>query len=395
MGGPGLSDFFKFSNPLFLDAFVAVVLYLINRILTWRRFPRIAEGVREASLVFIVFMFYDASRYFALDEEDTAKANGLKVIRFEEAIHIDIEQRMQKLIFPMEDFGKFLNHFYLGAHWGGLIIFFVWAYARVIFASQNKMERRRAEYVQFRGRFIIMNIIAACSFMAYPCAPPRLFPELGFGDMLKDLGKTDVYTGTRRWVNPYAAMPSMHQGYSLLFATTIIIMLRSEILAQASGVEPDEEDDDIESGQAQQAKLQAPSSGLRATLTTLRARYQQYRVLSNSTRNDSRKLFYISLIPLVFLIYPAFMFVVIVATGNHFVLDALAGAGAMVLALALYPIVLRVIMFVRNLIVTCTTRALAYVSERVFGVKKTEVELSEVNEKEKEEKKGFLAEPSV
>lgn len=172
-------------------------------------------------------------------------------------------------------------------------------------------------------------------------------------------------------------------------------MLRSEILAQASGVEPDEEDDDIESGQAQQAKLQAPSSGLRATLTTLRARYQQYRVLSNSTRNDSRKLFYISLIPLVFLIYPAFMFVVIVATGNHFVLDALAGAGAMVLALALYPIVLRVIMFVRNLIVTCTTRALAYVSERVFGVKKTEVELSEVNEKEKEEKKGFLAEPSV
>lgn len=58
-------------------------------------------------------------------------------------------------------------------------------------------------------RFILMNIIAACSFMAYPCAPPRMFPELGYDDMLKDLGKTDVYTGTRRWVNPYAAMPSM------------------------------------------------------------------------------------------------------------------------------------------------------------------------------------------
>ena len=54
-----------------------------------------------------------------------------------------------------------------------------------------------------------MNILAAMSFMLYPCAPPRLFPELGYNDMLKDLGKTDVYTGTRRWVNPYAAMPSM------------------------------------------------------------------------------------------------------------------------------------------------------------------------------------------
>lgn len=64
-----ITEFFKFSNPLFLDAFVAIVLYSLCRILAWRRFPRIAEGVKEASLVFIVFMFYDASRYFALDEE--------------------------------------------------------------------------------------------------------------------------------------------------------------------------------------------------------------------------------------------------------------------------------------------------------------------------------------
>jgi len=288
-----------------------------------------------------------------------------------------------------EEFGKFLNHFYLGAHWGGLIIFFVWAYARVIFASQNKMERRRKEYVQFRGRFIIMNIIAACSFMAYPCAPPRLFPELGYGDTLKDLGKTDVYTGTRRWVNPYAAMPSMHQGYSLLFATTIIIMLRSEILALASGVEPDEEDDDLESGQ--QAKLQPAPTGL---LATLRTRYQQYRVLSSATRSDSRKLFYISLVPFVFFIYPMFMFVVIVATGNHFTLDALAGAGAMVLAVLLQPPVLRAILLVRDAIMRAGRACVAYIAEHVFGVRSKEVELTEVmKEKESEEKKGFLADP--
>eukprot|EP00026_Physarum_polycephalum_P009629 Phypoly_transcript_09758.p1 GENE.Phypoly_transcript_09758~~Phypoly_transcript_09758.p1 ORF type:complete len:394 (+),score=76.23 Phypoly_transcript_09758:149-1330(+) len=389
---PEISEFFKFSNPLFLDAFVAVVLYSLCKLLAWRRFPRISEGIREASLVFIVFMFYDASRYFALDSEEKAKENALKVIRFEQAIHIDVEKPMERFAMVHEEFGKFLNHFYLGAHWGGLVIFFVWAYARVIFASQNKMERRRKEYVQFRGRFIIMNIIAACSFMLYPCAPPRLFPELGYGDTLKDLGKTDVYTGTRRWVNPYAAMPSMHQGYSLLFATTIIIMLRSEILAQASGVEPDEEDDDIESGQ--QAKLQPTPSGLLATLAQLRTRYQQYRVLSYATRSNSTKLFYISLLPLVFLIYPAFMFVVIVATGNHFTLDALAGAGAMGLAVLLQPPVLRAVLFVRDAILRAGHACVAYVAEHVFGVRSKEVELTEVKEKESEEKEGFLADPS-
>ena len=149
------TEFFKFSNPLFLDAFVAVVLYSLGRLLAWRKFPRVAEGIREASLVFIVFMFYDASRYFALDEEypsfssiisssislssyhsylyvsctiilhkfflipqrATAKENGLRVINFEKATHIDIEKPLQRFAMTHQDFGKFLNHFYLGAHW--------------------------------------------------------------------------------------------------------------------------------------------------------------------------------------------------------------------------------------------------------------------------------------
>lgn len=378
------SDFFKFSNPLFLDAFVAVVLYIVCRLLA-KKFPRISAGVREASLVFIVFMCYDASRYFALDSEYLAKENGRKVIDFEKQIHIDIEISMQTFTFAHEDFAKFLNHFYLGAHWGGLVIFFVWAYARVIFASPTKMDRRRREYVQARGRFIIMNMIAACSFMAYPCAPPRQFPELGYRDSLLDVGKTDVYTGTRRFVNPYAAMPSMHQGYSLLFATTILIMLRSEILA--SGVtEPDEEEDDIESGKLEDNN----TSSLRSHFNTLWSRYEKYHILSHATRSNANKLFYISLLPFAFLLYPLFMFVVIVATGNHFVLDAIAGACAMGLACLFYPFVLRGINWVRAKLVVVYSLVMTRLSLCFFGVK-NEVEMGEVMEEEKsEEKKGFL-----
>jgi len=293
---------------------------------------------------------------------------------------------MQTFAVSKEDYAKFLNSFYLGAHWGGLIIFFVWAYARVIFASPNKMERRRREYVQARGRFIIMNMIAACSFIAYPCAPPRQFPNLGFKDTLLSIGHTDVYSNTRRWVNPYAAMPSMHQGYSLLFAVTIVIMLRSEILA--STVEPDEEEDDIESGKKlENDSSTAYTSGLRTMLTQVRVRYGKYHVLSRATRSDARKLFYVSMLPYAFLLYPAFMFVVIVSTGNHFVLDALAGAAAMGLAVLFFPIVLRCILWTRSKIVRLYNIALASLSERLFGVK-TEVEMD--TKDKSEEKKGFL-----
>lgn len=381
-----VAEFFQFSNPLFLDAFVAVVLYIVCRLLE-KKLPRIAAGIREASLVFIVFMCYDASRYFALDEEEEAKANGQKVIDFEKLIHIDVEIAMQTFAFAHEEFAKFLNHFYLGAHWGGLVVFFVWAYARVIFASPSKMERRRKEYVEFRGRFILMNMIAACSFMAYPCAPPRQFPEQGFKDFLLDVGKTDVYSNTRRFVNPYAAMPSMHQGYSLLFAATVVIMLRSEILA--AGAEPDEEEDDIEYGKLEDYN----TSGLRFFFNQLRSRYDKYHLLSKSIRGDARKLFYISLLPFSFLLYPLFMFVVIVCTGNHFVLDAIAGACAVGLACIFYPPLLKFILWVRKNSYLLGCFILSKISKFFCGVVQ-DVELNSISTKENDEKKeenvGFL-----
>jgi len=375
--------FFVFSNPLFLDAFVAVVLYFVYRMGS-KRFPRVSEGIKEASLMFLVFMCYDASRYFALDEQSEAIRNAKLVIGFENKTHIDFEIPMQKFAVAHVQFAKFLNKFYLAAHWGGLVIFFVWAYSRVIFGSPNKMVRRRREYVQARGRFIIMNILAAISFMAFPCAPPRAIP--GYVDTMAVISNYDVYSSTRRWVNPYAAMPSMHQGYSLLFAITIVIMLRSEILA--SGVEPDE--DDADSG-----KLATPKSGLRATLSQLMRRYNQYHVLSVDTRRNATKLFYLSLLPFVFLLYPAFMFVVIVSTGNHFVLDAVAGATAMGLSALAYPLVLRVVLWVEGTVMTRANETLTRISTRILG-EKVDIEMGdykkvEMEKVKEEEKKGFLS----
>lgn len=373
-------EFFVFSNPLFLDAFVAIVLYLVYR-LGSKRFPRVSEGIKEASLMFLVFMCYDASRYFALDEQSKAVRNAYLVIGFENKTHLDFEIPMQKFAVAHVQFAKFLNKFYLAAHWGGLVIFFVWAYSRVIFGSPNKMVRRRMEYVQARGRFIIMNILAAISFMAFPCAPPRAIP--GYVDTMAAISNYDVYSSTRRWVNPYAAMPSMHQGYSLLFAVTIVIMLRSEILA--SGVEPDEDDADSE-------KLAPPKSRLRALLSLVMRRYNQYHVLSVATRRDASKLFYLSLIPFVFLLYPAFMFVVIVSTGNHFVLDAVAGATAMGLAALAYPLVLRAVLWVEGTVIKRASDALTRMSARILG-EKIDIEMGDykMEKVKEEEKKGFLS----
>jgi len=374
---------------LFLDGLVSVVLYVVYRLLA-KKFPRISEGIKEVSLIFLVFLCYDASRYFALDEEYEAKHNAELVIAFENKTHIDIEIPLQKLVLKHPDFAKFLNSFYLGAHWGGLVLFFVWAYGRVLFAPAAKKERRRSEYVTARGRFIIMNMLAAFSFMAYPCAPPRYFPELGYTDTLASVSHADVYSNTRRFVNPFAAMPSMHQGYSLLFALTIVLMLRSEIFASA--IEGNDSDDESTTTSGAEKTLDFEDSrraALREYVSDLARRYRSYRVLSPATRRSPRRLSLVALLPCVLLGYPMFMFVVIIGTGNHFVLDALAGACAFGLACLIVPIVSRAITLVEERAVPRAAAALTRMSMRMLGEKGVDIEMGVKGE---EEKRGFLAE---
>jgi len=383
------SDFFKLSNPLFMDACVAVVLYAVYRLLA-KRFRRISEGIKEASLMFLVFMCYDASRYFALDSADVAIHNARLVIGFENKTHIDIEIPLQKIIVKHEEFAKFLNSFYLGAHWGGLVIFFVWAYARVLFAPEAKMERRRSEYVTARGRFIIMNILAAISFISFPCAPPRQIPDGGYIDTLSQISHADVYTNTRRFVNPYAAMPSMHQGYSLLFALTICLMLRSEIFASAT--EPDDSDDETTSATSTKADFDDADSNraaLREYFAAIARRYRAYRMLSPETRRSPRKLQLIALLPFAVLAYPLFMFVVIVGTGNHFVLDAIAGACAFACACALFPIISRALVEFDRRVLSRVNAHMTQFSARLLREKGVDIEMGV--KAEGEEKKGFLA----
>lgn len=382
-------DFFKLSNPLFLDGLVSVVLYVVYRLLS-KKFPRIAEGIKEVSLIFLVFLCYDASRYFALDAETVAKHNAELVIAFEDKTHIDIEIPLQKMVLKHPDFAKFLNSFYLAAHWGGLVVFFVWAYGRVLFAPAAKKERRRSEYVTARGRFIIMNMLAAISFMAYPCAPPRYFPDLGYTDTLASVSHADVYSNTRRFVNPFAAMPSMHQGYSLLFSLTIVIMIRSEIFASA--IEGDDSDDETTTTTPLEKTVDFESSrraALREYVSDLGRRYRSYRVLSPATRRSPRRLSLVAMLPCVLLAYPAFMFVVIIGTGNHFVLDALAGASAFGLACLIVPIVTRAINFIEQRAAPRAASALTRVSLRMLGEKGVDIEMGVKGE---EEKRGFLAE---
>jgi len=65
-------------------------------------------------------------------------------------------------------------------------------------------------------------------FWLFPLAPPRLVPSLGLDDPTHttlQLGGSTTWFIESDFRNIYAAMPSLHVGYPLLFATVIFCLL--------------------------------------------------------------------------------------------------------------------------------------------------------------------------
>lgn len=69
-------------------------------------------------------------------------------------------------------------------------------------------------------------MLALVGFWLYPLAPPRLMPGLGFIDTAhgpQDLTNPD-YGALTSLTNQYAAMPSLHFGWSLWCGVVIVIL---------------------------------------------------------------------------------------------------------------------------------------------------------------------------
>ena len=128
-------------------------------------------------------------------------------------------------------------------HIPGTILFLVWLFYYT--TVQNRIPSRNSDaahgspagpllYEARRRTMALCNILAFIVFTAWPCMPPRLLsdPKLQGKDVQEARrypfvdtvhaknGEASVWT-ENRFVNHYAAMPSLHFGYSLLVGLTI------------------------------------------------------------------------------------------------------------------------------------------------------------------------------
>jgi membrane-associated phospholipid phosphatase len=79
--------------------------------------------------------------------------------------------------------------------------------------------RRNDSFYFVRNMFLLAMLIALIGYCVYPTAPPRLMPQWGFSDSIRQFTGINAEQGAvSLLVNPYAAVPSMHVCFALMIA---------------------------------------------------------------------------------------------------------------------------------------------------------------------------------
>ena len=187
------------------------------------RFGR--RDLMEALLVGVAFLLYFAVRGSVVDRPETAYFHALDVIDIQRKLGIFWEDDMNNWIKDRHFLAQTANIVYFWLHFPLIIAFGIYLY----YAQRHK-------YTLMRDAFLTSGASALIVYWLYPVAPPRALPELarlydgggpeyirGFFDTMQEyLGYGYQAQSTKAFVNPYAAMPSLHFGWDLLLGVGIV-----------------------------------------------------------------------------------------------------------------------------------------------------------------------------
>jgi PAP2 superfamily len=210
----------------------------------------------QVAVVLAAVGIYEALRLVLTPDWPLALAHAHRIAELERVTGLAWEAPLQRGLLGKPALVEGMNLFYLGAHFVGTGLFFLWLY-----------HRDRAGFRLFRNGFLIATALAFLVAWRFPTAPPRV-AGLGIEDTLRRFSDIDIGSpGSDGLSDPVAAVPSLHAGWAVGVAAGLLLYARAPLLR--------------------------------------------------------------ALAPL----YPGAVVITILATGNHFVLDAVAGTLVMALGL--------------------------------------------------------------
>jgi hypothetical protein len=170
---------------------------------------RVYRDVFEILVVAFAFLLYFIVRGGVVDHDAEALSHATRVIDIERKLGIYWEPRLNEAVIGHGALIQFFNAIYFWLDFPLIVAIGLWMY----------LFGHRHEYTVARDALLASGAIALVVYFAFPLMPPRLLAEHGY----EFVDTLDKYThiayqadSTAAFVNPYAAMPSLHYGWAIL-----------------------------------------------------------------------------------------------------------------------------------------------------------------------------------
>lgn len=177
-----------------------------------RRRDQVARAGLELAIVATLYFAYRFGRLIGLGREDVAHTHAELVHQTQQLLHLPSEATIQSAVAWIPDIYEMANRYYVALHFPVIIVFLLWGF----------FARPRSQYAWARNLLIVQTSLALLIHIAFPLAPPRMFPEWGFVDTMAVFGPNAYGGASASVANQYAAMPSLHIGWAVLIAVVLV-----------------------------------------------------------------------------------------------------------------------------------------------------------------------------
>jgi len=175
------------------------------------------DAGRQLGILVLVDTAYELVRGIADGQRAEAIAHGQQVIDFERSTHTLFEPSVQAFLLPAHWLIDVANQLYLNAQFSIALGFLVWLY---LFRNES--------YYFVRNMFVVSMGFALIGYTLFPTAPPRMFPQDGFVDTITDFSNVNHDSSLAKvFINPYAAVPSMHCAFAAMIGLTGVRVCRN------------------------------------------------------------------------------------------------------------------------------------------------------------------------
>ncbi|MEV6110166.1 bifunctional glycosyltransferase 87/phosphatase PAP2 family protein [Streptomyces sp. NPDC051940] len=166
----------------------------------------------ELLLIRVGYWLYSYVRSLAPDGRELAEGHGHQILSVERALGIDIEYGLNHQVADTAWLSASMDFYYATFHFLVPMTLLAWLYVT-----------RPARYRVYRAALAFATLLGLVGFWAYPLAPPRLMPGLGYIDTRNGPQDFDdpSFGALTGLTNQYAAMPSLHIGWSLWCALVL------------------------------------------------------------------------------------------------------------------------------------------------------------------------------